>query len=266
MPKGGDLGTERYRARIAHLVKTKPAYEAYDKGRAALAKNDLASASQLANQAINLEPREGHFHALLGDTEQKNKRPKAALMHYDKAISLNPNFFYHFLQRGIIEEQLNLDVQAQADLERSLTLLPTGDAYYTLGHLARKSGRLNDAKAYYAKVAGGEGQLGQQAYGSLVDLDLKDNPANYIEVRTGQDAQGRILARISNPTPRNIGGLVLLIQFKNSAGNIQQIKRTLEGTISAGSQQLFDLGLSGQLTKNQIASLQATIVDAEVIH
>ncbi len=266
MPRGGELGVARYRAKIAHLLKTKPAYEAYDKGREALSKNDLANASRLAQQAISQEPKEGHFYALMGDVEQRNRRLKPALKQYDKATSLNQNFFYYYLQRGKVKEQLNLFGQAQSDLERSITLLPTGDAYHSLGNLAQKSGRIDEAKSYYAKVAGNKDELGLQAYGSLVDLDLKDNPAKYLKVKVGQDAQGRILAQISNPTPRDINKILLIIQAKNAAGKVQKLQRNLEGKVTAGSQKLFDLGLTGQLTKDQIKTLQAAIVGAEVIH
>ena len=264
-PKGGDLGVERYRARIAHLIQVKPAYKAYDEGRKALAKNDYAGAGRLAQQAIALEPREGHFYALMGDVEQKKQQLKQAINQYDKAISLNPNFFNYYLQRGKAEEQLNLTGQAQADLERSVALLPTGDAYYLLGKLAQKAGRLNDAKAYYAKVASSQGEVGQQAYGTLVDLDLKDNPGKYVEVRAGQDNQGRILAQIVNPTPRDIGNIVLIIQVRDSAGRVQQLQRNLVGRVTAGSQRYFDLGLAGQLSQAQLKSLQAVIATAEVV-
>ncbi len=265
LPRGGDLGVERYRAKIAHLVQTKPAYKAYDEGRKALAKGDLASAGRLAQQAIDLEPREGHFHALAGDVDQKNRRLEPAINQYGKAISLNPNFFNYYLQRGKAEEQLNRTAQAQADLERSIALLPTGDAYLLLGKLAQKAGRLNDAKEYYAKVAGGQGAVGQQAYGSLVDLDLEANPGKYIDIRTGLDAQGRILAEVSNPTPRDIRNVVLIVQIRDAAGRVQQVQRNLGGTISAGSQRLFDLGLTGQLSKAQLKSLQGVIAGAEIV-
>jgi tetratricopeptide (TPR) repeat protein len=265
MPKGGELGVARYRAKIAHLIATKPAYEAYDEGRKGLKRNDLAKARHLAQKAIKIEPREAHFYALMGDVEQKNRRLKPALTQYDKATSLNPNFFNYYLQRGKVKEQLNLSRQAQSDLKRSLELLPTADAYNSLGNLARKAGRLNEAKSYYAKVAGSQGELGQQAYGSLVDMDLKDNPAEYIKVRSGQDAQGRIIAQISNPTPRKIGGIVLTIQFRSEAGKVHKVQRKLKGSVAAGSQQFFDLDLKGKLTQKQIKTLQVGVIGAEVV-
>jgi predicted Zn-dependent protease len=265
LPKGGDMGVERYRARIAHLIRTKPAYKAYDEGRKALQDDNRWQARQLAQQAIDLEPKEGHFYALMGDVEQKDKQLKPAIKQYDKAANLNSNFFYYYLQRGKVEEQLNLAAQAKSDLERSIVLLPTGDAYNSLGNLAKKAGRLNDAKEYYAKVAGSKGEAGQQAYGSLVDLDLRDNPGKYLKTSAGQDGQGRIVAQISNPTPRNVGGIVLIIQYRNEAGQVMQLQRNLNGKVAAGSQQLFDLGLTGKLTQEQIRTLQTGITKAEVV-
>lgn len=265
LPKGGEIGAERYRAKTAHLLRTKPAYEASDKGREALAKKDVTTARRLAQQAIALEPEEAKFYGLMGDIEQKDRRLKTAVQQYDTAIRLDPDFFYYYLQRGKVKEQLNLTSQAQTDLKRSVELYPTAGAYNSLGNLARTAGRLNDAKTYYAKVAGNQGELGQQAYGSLVDLDLTDNPAKYIQVRTGQDSQGRIVAQIDNPTPRNIKGIVLVIQFTDKAGQTRQLKHRLQGTVTAGSKQLFDLGLTGQLSLEQIKTLRAAIAAAEVV-
>ncbi|NWF38284.1 M48 family metalloprotease [Mariprofundus sp. NF] len=265
LPKGGERGVERYRSRTKQLIRSKPAYENYDRGREALAKGDLATASRLADRAISAEPREALFYGLKGDLEKKHGRLHAAVKQYDKASSLNPNFFYFYLQRGLANESLNRSAQAQADLQRSVKLLPTANAYNALGNLARKAGRMDEAKQYYAKVAGGQGELGKQAYGALVEIDLKDNPGKYIQIQTGQDRQGRIVAQISNPTPRNVGALVLIVQFQNAAGQVQRIQRALRGSVAAGSQQMFDLGLTGQLTQEQINTLQARIVQAQLL-
>ena len=143
-------------------------------------------------------------------------------------------------------------------------MLPTPDAYNSLGNLAKGAGRLNDAKSYYTKVASSQGELGQQAYGSLVDLDLQENPAQYIKVKLGQDAKGKVLAQISNPTPRKINGIVLILQYKNAAGQAQKFRSKLSGTVAAGKQKLFDLGLTGKLTQKQIKTLQAGIFAAQV--
>lgn len=264
LPKGGEVGKERYRTRTAHLMRTKPAYEAYDKGREALSKDEVATAGSLAQKAIAQEPKEALFYGLMGDVEQKKKRLKQAVQQYDKATDLNPGFFYYYLQRGQVKEQLNLTRQAQVDLERSVELLPTALAYNSLGNLARKAGRLDEAKGYYAKVAGTQGELGVQAFGSLVDLDLKDNPGQYLEVIAGLDTKERIVAQINNPTPRNVSQIVLDIQYANKAGKPKQLQHNLNTTIAAGKKQLFDLGLTGKLNQEQMSTLQVVIVAAQV--
>jgi len=265
LPKGGDQGVERYRLKTAHLIRTKPAYDAYDKGREALAKGDVDMAKRLAQRAVSLEPKEAQFYGLMGDIEQKGSRLKGAVQQYNKAARLNPNFFYYYLQRGKVNERLNFTGQARSDLEHSVQLLPTADAYNALGNLARKAGRLDEAKAYYAKVAASQGELGKQAYGALVDLDLKENPGKYIQARAGQDARGRVVAQISNPTPRSVGALVVLVQFASVAGQAQQLQRSLRGTVASGSQQLFDLGLAGVLTQEQLNTLRVSVIRAQVV-
>ncbi|PJA32500.1 MAG: peptidase M48 [Zetaproteobacteria bacterium CG_4_9_14_3_um_filter_53_7] len=265
LPKGGEQGVARFRAKTAGLMRSKPAYDAYDTGRAALAKGDVATASRLATRAITLEPKEAQFYALMGDVEQKNSRLKPAMKQYDKAAGLNPDFFYYYLQRGLVGERLNLAAQARSDLQRSVSLLPTADAYNSLGNMARREGRLDEAKDYYARVAGTQGELGKQAYGALVDLDLKDNPAKYVQVKAGLDGQGRVVAQVSNPTPRNIGNMVVLVQFQNSAGQTQQLQRSLNGAVAAGGRQLFDLGLTGLLTQEQLNSLRVGLARAQVV-
>ena len=264
LPRGGERGEERFRAKTAHLVRSKPAYAAYDRGREALSKGDAAGALRLARQAVALEPNEGHFYALMGDAEQKAGRLNVAATLYGKAAGLNPNFFYYTLQRGKVNEALHHDSAARADFERSVSLLPTADAYYSLGGLARKTGRMDEAKSYYAKVAGSQGELGKQAYGDLVDIDLADNPGKYIQVRTGKDAQGKIVAQLANPTPRNIGGIVVLVQFRDAAGQAQKMQRGFSGVLASGAQQLFDLDLTGVLADEQLGTLQAAVVRAQV--
>ena len=262
LPKGGERGVERYRAKTSHLIHSKPAYDAYDKGREALSKGDLATASRLANRAIALEPKEALFYGLQGDVDQKNRQLHSAIKQYDKASSLNPNFFYYYLQRGMVNESLSRSDRARSDLERSVKLLPTANAYNALGNLARKAGRLDEAQAYYSKIANPQSELGKQAYGALVEIDLKDNPGKYIQVQAGADRQGRIVAQISNPTPRNVGGLVIALQYQCGVAPLQL---RLRGSVAAGSQQMFDLGLAGKLTQEQINALRATIVQAQII-
>jgi tetratricopeptide (TPR) repeat protein len=162
-------------------------------------------------------------------------------------------------------EQLGQNSKATNDLKRSLELLPTGEAYHSLGNLARKAGRLDQAKEYYAKIAGGKDELGQSAYGALVDLDLRDNPEKYINVKVGRDKEGHIVAQVSNPTPRNIGKIVLQLSAKDANGKTQQASLKIKNQVNAGKSKVIDLGLTGKLSKEQLRTLHVTITAADII-
>ncbi|MCU7934361.1 MAG: M48 family metalloprotease [Candidatus Thiodiazotropha sp. (ex Dulcina madagascariensis)] len=261
--QGGIRGEKRFKARTAHIKRTKPAYEAYDEGRKAFQKGDLSKARTLVDKAIRLEPREGHFHALLGDIEEKNKRHKTAKRHYDKAIELNDNFFYYYLKRGQVNEHLNASAAAKRDLEKSIQLLPTANAYHALGNIAQREGNLNAAKSYYKKAASNKSAEGKAAYGALVTIDLADNPQNYIKLRTGLDNKGRLKAEISNPTPSHVKDIVVAIQYRDSSGRIRQIKRPVSGVLAAGKKRLVDLGIQN-IPKAQLANIKSGIISASL--
>lgn len=263
LPQGGIRGESRFKAKTAHIKRTKPAYEAYDEARQAFQKGDISKAKSLVNKAVRSEPREGHFHALLGDIEEKNNRSTAAKRHYDKAISLNNNFFYYYLKRGLVNEKLNAASAAKRDLEKSVQLLPTANAYKSLGNIAKREGNLSAAKSYYEKAASNDSAEGKAAYGALLDLDLADNPQKYIKLRTGLDSSGRLKAEISNPTPSNVKDVVVSIQYRDSNGKIRQIKRPFNGVLGAGKKQVVDLGIQN-IPKAQLSNIKTGIISARV--
>ena len=263
MALGGERGEARYQSKIAHIKRTKPAYESYDKGRKALAEGNISEARQLARQAVRAEPREGHFHALLGDIELENNQPQAAKNHFNKALGLNDQFFYYHLQRGLINEQLGSRGPAKRDLENSVRLLPTANAYNSLGNIAKVEGDYQKAKSYFTKAAGDKGEPGKQAYGSLVELDLAENPGKYIKVRAAINKQGRLVAQITNPTPRDVKDLVISVQFTGADGQARQAKAPLNGVLKAGTKEVVDLGV-GAMSPKQLRGLKSGIISARV--
>ena len=266
LPKGGEMWAKRYQTKIAHIVATKPAYEAFDKGCEALKEKDFNTARSLAQQAIALEPKEAIFYGLLGDVEQKSQELEKAVQQYSKAISLNPDYYYHYLQRGIVNEKLNFSRKAEADLKQSVELFPTADAYFLLGNLSRQAGKLRVAKDYYSKVAGSGKEIGKQAYGALVDLDLKDNPAAYIQVKTWQNDQGILVAEINNPTPRDINRIKLSVNYKNVKGKAKHLNVLLKRGVAAESKHLFDLGITKKLVQDKGKEFSVKIVAAQIVN
>lgn len=263
LPAGGDEGRVRFQQKLAHLRKVAPAYEAYDKGRKALADGDAGQALRLAEKARRLEPREGHFEALLGDIEEARGNHTAALSRYNRAIRLNDSFFYYHLKKGVVNEELGNRSRAKQDLKNSIELLPTANAYNSLGNIARQERRFREAKEYYARAAEDKTKIGKQAYSSLVELDLPDNPGKYLKVRLGVDERGRTLAKITNNTPRDVRGVVLGVQLRDGSGRRRGGEFDTRGTLAAGKSATIDLGLDN-LDQQVLKSLRATVVRAEL--
>ncbi len=262
LPNNGIVGRERYKQKTAHLIASKDAYKAYDEGRVAFKKEDYSTAEKKAREAIRKEPREGHFHSLLGDVAQKRNKPQQAMNYYNKAISLNDNFFYYYLQRGEVNKKLNQLTAAKNDFTKSNQLLPSADAHNSLGVIAENLGQYDQAKMHYEKAAGNQSEAGKNAYGSLVRLDLPNNPGKYIKVRTGQK-NGAVIAEISNQTPSSITGLVLTIQYVGTNGKYRSRQKSLRGSMEPNSKEIINLGLKG-ITKEQLKTLKVTISKARL--
>ena len=262
-PPGGIKGEGHFKKVMARLKNTKPAYEAYGKGRKALAEGNVDRARGYARQAIDIEPAEGLFYALLGDAEADAGRYRVAKRYYDTAVDLNPGFFRSHLKRGLVSAKLNDDAAARADLEASVKLLPTSDAYLELGNIAKKQGNLRLAKDYFSKGASDKTDVGMKAYGALVELDIGQHPEKYVRVRTGVDQSGRFKAELSNMTPTDITGLVIGINFVDNTGRARQIQKQITGTLKAKTREVIDLGLSKKTSS--VEGVRASIVGAKLL-
>ena len=257
LPSGGIEGRQRYEQMMARLIDSKPAYEAYDEARRAVADNRLKAARRLVQQAIDSEPREGHFYALLGDIEADEDDLNAADRAYDQAVNLNPNFFYPLMRSGVINERQGRIAKAKRRLNRSLELLETAEAYNTLGAIAEREGNLQRAEELYARAAQDSGAAGQTALTSLVSLRSKSNPAALVSLRWGIGADGKVLIEATNKTPRTLMGIDLQIRLVDAQGISRNYNQRLVG-LSPGQVTQVSTGLrpgSGQVQLS-IASIE----------
>ena len=219
LPSGGIQGRQRYREAMRRLNQTKPGYEAYDEAKQALADNRTKAARRLVNKAITIEPREGHFYSLLGDIEAEENALGAADAAFDQAIALNPNFFYPLLRGGMVNEKRGQTSKAKRQLNRSLTLLQTAQAYSTLGAIAEREGNSQEAEELYAKAATDNGAIGQAALTSLVTLRSKERPQSLVGLRWGTNPDGTIVIETTNTTPRSLQGVNLQVRLIDGQGN-----------------------------------------------
>lgn len=263
LPDTGEKGSARYQEKTRRLQQTKPAYEAYESGRAALAKGDVKTAENKAKQALAIEPKEALFYGLLADVALQRSSYAQANISLDKAIALNPNFFYFYLQRGQSFLSLNNRQKAEQDLRKSVELLPTAGAYLGLGKISQSAGRMDEAKAYFAKIAGTDNDTAKAAYIALLEMDLQANPHAYLQVALKLAANGTVIAEVSNPTPVNITGISLGLIFENQHGQ-RRINHALDGVVQAQSKQAFVLSGIEPQNPNAQPSLKAGIIAAQI--
>ena len=258
LPPGGEMGVERYQSAMKKTLAAKPAYDAYDEGRKALAdeKNDEALA--LAEKAIGLFPEEGHFHALRGDVRLVDGKFEMATKNYDSAIQRRDNYFYYYLRRGLAEKELGDLDGAKSDLERSVEMLPTGPAHFVLGDIEAEQGNSHKAMEHYAIVARSGGEIGQAATYKLQRLQLPEAPGEVIPRRCDADSAGNLVVSVKNVTPWAIEDVQVEVGYTDAAGRAQSVRQAIPGRIAPDAIASVNTGL-GPYTGG---SCPATVVAA----
>jgi predicted Zn-dependent protease len=244
LPAGGDLGKERYQTATAYLKKVRPAYEAYDEAAEALSENRLDLAQEKLNRAVAIEPREALFMAMQGDIHALSKQSSKALTAYDRAIGANENLFYAHLRKGQLEYERGNLQSARPSLEKSLRLLPTAEAYYTLGMIDRAGGDEQAAVRNFTQAAQSNSAAGKRAQGELVRLDLRTNAARYIATQAVRAADGRIWVQIGNRTDLAIGNIEISYAWLDDSGQTLQGRKMYKGPLGGGQQDRLRLDLT----------------------
>lgn len=199
--RGGEMGAQRYKMKLAGLMQIKPAYDKLDEATKLASKKDFVQARKLTEAAVQQVPREGRFHEFLGELDLAEKKYDSALPHYRKAIELNPDHFSPYLGGGIAQLQSGNKAKAEEWLTRSQQLLPTAPAAYYLGNILRERGDMAGAVQYYKAAAGSNSSFGKRANAELVRMDLPQNPGNYLAAGAQFDAQGRVAVVVQNRSP-----------------------------------------------------------------
>ena len=262
---GGEVGADRYKARMATLVAAKPAYDKYDQALAAMQKKDLPKARALAADAVRLLPKEARFHQLLGDIAVNEKRNQDSLAHFQKAQELDAGYFGSWLGGGIAQYRLGNRDTARQWLTRSMELLPTAPAALFLGNVARDQGDAAGALQYYQSAASSESSIGQEAMREAVIIDLPRNPGSYVGTATQLDAAGKPVLVVENRASVALQAVVVQPALVDAAGRVTQQGRAvrIDGPMQPGARMAVDAGLAG-LTAEQLAQVRFRIESARV--
>lgn len=238
LPAGGIRGRDEYAAVMARTMQLKPAYEAYDEGRKALAGKRIDEALAKAGRALDLFGGEAHFHALRGDIRLVQDNYDWAVTNYTRAIERRGDFFYYHLQRGIARKESGDRDAAVADLERSLELLPTAPAHLALAGIAKDRGDVPGAVEHYKVVAKSGGDYGRLAAAELLRLELPVDPAAYVRRGCSADGNGNLVVSVRNETAVRIAGVQVAVTYTD--GGRQRERR---------------FGIDGQVPPGQVASV-----------
>lgn len=262
---GGELGAEPYAARMKQLRSVAPVYDKYDQALAAARKKDFQRARALTQEAVRALPREGRFHEFLGELELAQKKPEAAIPHYEKAIELNPDYFGSYLGAGVAQLQSGNHAKAEQWLSRSMQLLPTAPAAYYLGNIARERGDRARAMEYYRAAAGSQSRIGQAAAAEFVRMDLPQHPDNYIAARGQFDPQGRLFVVVLNRAPVPLQDVQIQPVLVDASGRIVQQGSPvrLHNALKPGEEAAAPTGI-GSISQEQLPYLRFRVASARV--
>lgn len=224
---GGDLGLERYSARIAPLLAIKPAYDKADQAVALARKDDFAGAKRLADEAARLVPKEARFAQLQGDLALAQKDPQGALRFYEKSIALDDGYFASHLGAGTAQYKLRTSDRGEAELTRSAKLLPTAPALFYLGSIAKDAGNRQRAMELFKGAAGSKSELGKQAAVEYARMNFAENGTQYIAGGLQLDSRGQIMAVVENRAPFAVNQIVLTPVLLDANGRVAQEGRTI---------------------------------------
>ncbi len=265
LPESGELGIQRYKDKIAHLIQTKDAYDALDKGDKALNEGKMKEALALAQQAIQGEPKEGHSHALIGDVYMKQQQYKNALTSYNKAVGLNSDFFYFYVQRGLSKQKLGDQQGARTDLEKSTKLLPTATAMNALGNMSLVQGNLREARQYFRDASTSNSEPGRQAAQSFVRLDMPQNPGSHIKTRINLNQKRFVVITVANPTPIPVRGVKVRILYPDPQGKALEMVKDVNNILSSGKSTTIETGIGPVENLNMLRYMRVNVIKADVV-
>jgi beta-barrel assembly-enhancing protease len=156
---------------------------------------------------------------------------------YDKAIQLQPDYFKPYVQSGIALFNAGKKEQAEPFLKKANQLLPTAPGYALLGQIAEGRGETNLALQHYQLAASSDSDIGKEAAGRAMRIDLPRNPARYLPSGPIADDTGLVYAAVQNNSNVTVARVqVRMLQYDNRGRLVNQSRPMLiTGGIAPGA-------------------------------
>jgi len=262
-PPGGITNRALFQKKMARLRKDRPAYKAQTEAMKALTDKKPQKALSYLDTAVKLQSREGQFWELRGHAWAMLKNPTNAEKAYSTAIAKNPDYFSHYLARGVLRFEQGKRVSAGQDLNRSQNLLPTPVASLYLGDIASAGGDEQAAISYYREAAQAGGAIGKQAQDKLVIIELSRAPNRYILNRLTLDGDGNLLLSVYNKSNIPTKGVVVQITELASSFVTGPSVRIAIGDLPANTQKTLNTGIGPIPNEASLSRHRAVVIAAQ---
>ncbi|RMF17441.1 MAG: peptidase M48 [Gammaproteobacteria bacterium] len=264
---GGFRGEAEYKRAMKHLLATREAYKRYDTGMKLLRQKAWQAALDKARSAQVLEKNEALFYQLEAEALIGLGRKEAALRAYDKAISLNPEYFALYLGRAELLRSLGRDAEAREDYEKANRWLPTSVAHLALADMALKSGDRRAALEHYKIAAQASGETGKQARQKLQVLEAGQQPGRYLKLETFTNTRGEQFVVLRNTGPVAYRQVLVRLELMNASGKVIANERLLfESAIAPGGRSPVSRSrVADQAARIPGTRMAMTILQADVV-
>lgn len=263
LPKGGLRNRDIYQRKIAQLKKDQPAYEAQKEALKALTEKNPGKALSLLDKAQSIQPKDSYTWELRGHALEMQGDKTQARQAFTTAVQKNPNYFSHYLARGVLLYKQGNKSEAKPDLEKSYKLLPTNTASYYLGEMAFSAGDNQAALGFYQQAAGTQTALGKDAQRKLVRLELSQAPQKYLPAKIVIGTDGKLKVTVVNQSGISVSDVqVEVSEMKNAfiASGSRQME--VPGTLAPGQQWTGNTGIGPFSDNKEAGKYRVKVISA----
>ncbi|TVQ31875.1 MAG: tetratricopeptide repeat protein [Phycisphaeraceae bacterium] len=146
-----------------------------EQARQHLNQNEPGQAQAILRDAIEADPEDQELQILYAESLLAQAKVREAYRHYEAAVAIGPDNPELRFAAGTTASMIRLDEQAEEHFWRAQQLAPSNPKHpLYLGHVQRRRGNTDDARASFLRAATLDPQLGH-AWGSLAGIALDDN-------------------------------------------------------------------------------------------
>jgi len=125
----------------------------FSKARNLLVAGDHQAAVDCYMETITHDGPQAITFSYIGECFEKMEQYEQALVHYDQALAMDPNWIDAWIGRGVVKDAQQRLPEAITDLETAARLAPeNGDAWFYLANALGRATRYPEALAAYARL------------------------------------------------------------------------------------------------------------------